>query len=571
MSLFPSSITQAAQAVPVVAPTPAALATGLDPVMFDLSSALTAIAPPPPGLLAPELPHQTAARVAANHALASFGCAVIGDDMGMGKTRVALALIAERIANGGYGVVFAPPVTQAGYMGDMKAAFPGLRFHHIKGIKADFASLPIADVYWISDHSQTMQAWTTRTVTYTDRDGHEKTRLEANAFIRAAKIVVRDEIHRDKGSNGKATTGRAKVMMALGEALRAQGTPLVGMTGTLLTNRVVESMVPLSYLGGENLLLALTPGAHKGSGFLWRYCAPVEKWAKGRKFTVFGTDFTRAAELHSNLRSTVYVRREKSDLGDLLPNSGIVVVPIALNGMLRRYNELANDFLGTVMRNEGPKAYFAKAKMEAAQRMFALWQEAGNAKAHATVDYVQQLVDQGRKVVVFYHHTRAWETIGVALGSKGIRYCTINGKVTGDRRMTTINDFQNQDSDTMVCLAQIGAAGVGVTLTAAADAVFAQLPWSAGDFKQAMDRILRTDSISMQRAIDGEAITWHILQACQEDGTPTIDGHLFGVLQEKSAICDAVNAGRPVTIDEDTLTESLLQAWYPSAQAQYRP
>jgi superfamily II DNA/RNA helicase len=223
------------------------------------------------------------------------------------------------------------------------------------------------------------------------------------------------------------------------------------------------------------------------------------------------------------------------------------------------------------MRNEGQKAYFAKAKMEAAQRMFALWQEAGNAKAHATVDYVQQLVDQGRKVVVFYHHTRAWETIGVALGSKGIRYCTINGKVTGDRRMTTINDFQNQDSDTMVCLAQIGAAGVGVTLTAAADAVFAQLPWSAGDFKQAMDRILRTDSISMQRAIDGEAITWHILQACQEDGTPTIDGHLFGVLQEKSAICDAVNAGRPVTIDEDTLTESLLQAWYPSAQAQYRP
>ena len=111
---------------------------------------------------------------------------------------------------------------------------------------------------------------------------------------------------------------------------------------------------------------------------------------------------------------------------------------------------------------------------------------------------------------------------------------------------------------------------MGVTLTAAADAVFAQLPWSAGDFKQAMDRILRTDDITMQRAIDGERITWHILQACQEDGTPTIDAHLFSVLQSKAALCDAVNAGRPVTIDEDTLSEALLQAWYPQAQAQYR-
>ena len=265
-------------------------------------------------------------------------------------------------------------------------------------------------------------------------------------------ILGRDEIHRDKGTQGKATTGRAKVMMAVGQALRDQGTPLVGMTGTLLTNRVVECMVPLSYLGGERLLLALTPGAHKASGFLWRYCAPVEKWARGRKFTIFGTDYARAAELHSYLRSTVYVRREKSDLGDMLPNSGINVVPIALNGMLRRYNELANDFLGTVMRNEGPKAYWAKAKMEAAQRLFALWQEAGNAKAHATIDYVQQLVDQGRKVVVFYHHTKNWETMGLRLSDKHIKYCSINSKITGDRRMATINDFQDQDSDTMVCL-----------------------------------------------------------------------------------------------------------------------
>ena len=94
---------------------------------------------------------------------------------------------------------------------------------------------------------------------------------------------------------------------------------MVGATGTLLTNRVVEAFLPLQALGGEALMLAITPGANKASGFLWRYCNPVEKFIGGRKVTDFGTDFARLPELHDDLRRTVYVRREKSDLGDALP------------------------------------------------------------------------------------------------------------------------------------------------------------------------------------------------------------------------------------------------------------
>jgi len=572
MSLFPSTIHQAAQAaatLPVAAPLPV---PGLNTTMFDLSSALTTTnVVAPPGMVRPYQAHQAAGHVAANAAIATFGTAVIGDDMGLGKTQLAEGLIAEYLhaAQGGYAVVIAPPVTWAGWSNDLAAAFPGLRMAQLKGRTPDFANLPIADVYWLSDDSTTMQKWLTNKVTTTDKHGKEHVEFQANAFSLGAKVLVRDEIHRDKGSNGKATTGRAKVMMALGKAFQAQGTPIIGMTGTLLTNRVVEAFVPLQYLGGERLIKALTPGAKTVTGFLWEYANPQEKWARGRKFYVYGTNLAKAHQLHTNLRSTVYVRREKSDLGDALPNSGWLVKPIALNGVLRRYNQLANEFLATVLAEEGPKAYLAKSKVEAAQRMMALWQEAGNAKVGATVDYVETLTDQGRKVVVFYHHTRNWENLGLGLTDRGIKWASINGKVTGARREGTINDFQAPDGDTMVILAQLGAAGVGVTLTAAADAVFAQIPWSAGDLKQAADRILRTDQISRDRAARGEAVTWHVLQAAQADGSPTFDMTMFEVVQRKAQLTDAVNAGRPVTIDEDSVWEEALEVWFPQAQAQY--
>ena len=108
--------------------------------------------------------------------------------------------------------------------------------------------------------------------------------------------------------------------------------------------------------------------------------------------------------------------------------------------------------------------------------------------------------------------------------------------------MQAIDDFQNGTAQVMV--AQIKAGGMAVTLTAAADAVFVQVPWSAGDLKQAADRILRVDDRTMDRAKNGEAITWHVLQAAHADGSPTFDMAMWDVLETKAKVCDAVNAGR---------------------------
>jgi hypothetical protein len=106
---------------------------------------------------------------------------------------------------------------------------------------------------------------------------------------------------------------------------------------------------------------------------------------------------------------------------------------------------------------------------------------------------------------------------------------------------------------------------MGVTLTAAAHAVFVQVPWSAGDLKQAADRIYRCDDITKARAAAGESVTWHVLQAAHANGDPSFDMAMWAVLEKKAKVCDAVNAGMDVTMPDEAVMKMAMEAWYNSA------
>ena len=333
----------------------------------------------------------------ARASIARWGGVLIGDDMGMGKTQVMLALIAARTGNGP-AIVIAPPVTLAGWKGDLKAAFPGLNMFHAHG----HTPQPIpagTDIVFLSHDPLTLRAWLT--------DGLDsRKQFIISDLARSASIVCRDEAHCDKGANGKpgTPTSRARLMLTLGNALHDLGVPTIAATGTLLTNgRPIEMVIPMQFVGGKRLLFALAPGARTVYDFAAMYCAP-----KNNGFgMVYGCDRDKMPQLHALLRSTAMVRRDKDDLGAFLPARRWLIRPLALNGVLSRYNALARDVLAVIRQENGPQAYMRAARAERLVQIMKLWEEAGTAKAQAAVEYVTDLVDEGRPVVLFFQHGAA--------------------------------------------------------------------------------------------------------------------------------------------------------------------
>ena len=553
---MPLISTNTLSATPAAAPAPVVIPGLGDDAVLAMSAALTTEFPVNlPGLVRPMLAHQAAALVAAEASITRWGTVLLGDDMGLGKSGVMIGLAVPRITPGHPALVVAPPVTRHGWITELRAMFPGKTIAFLHGRKR--GDVPTADILFVNDDPLTMQAWLTDVVTVEKSGKPVKTHV-ASDIAKRASIIIRDEIHRDKGTNEKPGT-RTKVMLALGEHARAAGIPIVGATGTLLTNRPVEAFQPLQVLGGEALVKALTPGSERLSGFLYRYC--------GVSRSQYGTDFGGAShieDLHEFLRRTVYVRREKSDLGEALPHAGWVVLPLALQGSaMVKYRRYEKEFLAMIEEEKGPAAMMRASRAIAITQMQKLWEEAGVAKVPAAVEYVADLVRDGDQVVVFYNHDSVHNALQAGFAKVGITTSSINGSVTGDNRTANIIDFQA--GGTNVILAQVKAAGMGVTLTAACHAVFVQTGWSAGDLKQCADRIYRCDEITKQRALNGEAVTWHVLQAAYADGAPSFDHAMWGVLERKARICDSVNSGREVTMPDESVMKMAMEAWYCSA------
>jgi hypothetical protein len=174
------------------------------------------------------------------------------------------------------------------------------------------------------------------------------------------------------------------------------------------------------------------------------------------------------------------------------------------------------------------------------------------------VEHLADLVDEGRQCVVFYQHQSVHDALLTEMLRKRIAVDSINGS-TRDRGAVE-EGFQR--GETRVVLAQLQAAGQALTLTAASEAVWVQLPWSAGMLAQQRDRIRRVDDISRARAARGEACTFHVLQAAHEDGDGTIDMAMWHALAAKAEVIDGVNAGRDVTLPDESIMQQALRAWF---------
>ena len=302
-------------------------------------------------------------------------------------------------------------------------------------------------------------------------------------------VLILDEVHKIK--NPKAQRTIACVSLKADRKL--------ALTGTPITNRPIELQPIAGFLDPDTF--------GNFFGFARQYAGAY----KSR----FGWDFSGSSnldELQRRLRQSIMIRRKKDEVLQDLPAKirQIIVLP---NKSYR--NELAKEF--TALADAVEETTYDDVSFE---QMSGVRHEMALAKVDDVVDH---LADLDHQVVVMAHHKDVVEGIKLGLEAVGKTVVTLTGDCNQAHRQHSVETFQAGKAD--VFIGTIGAAGVGITLTAASHVVFAELSWVPGDVSQAEDRCHR---IGQQDSV--------LVQHLVVDGS--LDARMAEVLVQKQRVLD---------------------------------
>jgi SWI/SNF-related matrix-associated actin-dependent regulator 1 of chromatin subfamily A len=454
-------------------------------------------------------------QAAAVETILMYGRALLGFAPGMGKTVTALTALATDQKRA---IIVCPPSLRLMWIREIARLFPQLasRVHTVTGTKpkaidTNNCILVVGDSV-VAKRLEDLQAW-------------------------GAEALYLDEAHRIK--NNKAN--RTKAVLALADSLPMDAT-IVGLTGTLSVNRPDESWAPIRMTGVANA--RAVSGGSSFTNFVQRCCETQPIRVAGGRIINNVVGCTDAVALHEALRSQVYVRVEREDVLDM-PDKVWKITDLILNGDFKVYQEAESDFINWIADTKGDKAAHRAAKAEAIVKLNALRELAGECKIKtAAVEYITDLTDQDEQVVVMAHNRSVVQKLAGKLQAKGVDVAMIYGGMSDTAKANAEADFR--DGSVQVLVANIDSAGVGLNLDTAANLVFVQLPWSPGALQQAADRIYR---LTQKRNC-----TIHVLNAMG-----SVDERMWGILQAKAEVVDAINAGMPCTLPTDSVYTAVLE------------
>ena len=435
---------------------------------------------------------------------ATNGSVLIGDEMGLGKTVQALATLALRDAFPALVVV--PAVVKLNWERETEKWLPGRSVQILSGRTASPTTADIVIVNY-----DILSFW------------------KASLAERGFKALIADESHYAK--NAKAA--RTKALKALAKGIDLK----ILLTGTAVLNRPVELISQLDILGRLEEFGGFW-------GFARRYCGAFRN--------SYGWDFSGSSnlpELHEKLRSSCYVRRTKEQVLTELPAKRRVSVPLELTDRAK-YERVEKNLREWFQDQVGRDAEFQSlladldpndaATAEAAEvgkrerrarqaevltRINALRQEATRQKLDAAIAWVEDFLESGKKLVLFGHHREFVGALAVAFGAD-----SITGDTPMEKRQAAVDRFQS-DPESRLLVLNIAAGGVGITLTAASDVAFIELPWRPGDLDQAEDRCHRIGQ-------EDSVTAWYLL------GADTIDEMMAELIDEKRGVVEATLDGR---------------------------
>lgn len=323
-------------------------------------------------------------------------------------------------------------------------------------------------------------------------------------------LLVADECHYAKNPDSQ----RTKETVGTYGRKPQPGIPAkkkIFMTGTPIINRPVEMFPVLHYLDPK-----AWPSYWK---YVMRYCNAYQG--------TMGWDVTGAShlkELKQKLRSTLMVRRLKKDVLKELPDKIRQVIEIPATGKLakavkteqkrmKKYKDQVKEL------DAGYIGDFAEIAL--------IRHETALAKVSAVVAYVKDILATDQKVVLFAWHRDVIQQLRIAFPDTAV---VVTGATALSMREAAVKDFQ-ENPTCKIFIGNIAAAGIGITLTAASQVVFAELDWTPGRMSQAEDRCHR---IGQENAVNVQHL---VLEG-------SIDAYMAQTLVEKQDIIDQALDGR---------------------------
>ena len=407
---------------------------------------------------------------------------ILADDMGLGKTVQALAhLLYEKNEHKEElpSLVIAPTSLMGNWKREAKRFTPDLKILLLHGPnrKELFSETENYDVIL-----------TTYALMLRDKDFHSEQNYN---------FVILDESQNIK--NARSKTSQVIFKIKAKYRLCMTGTPMENHLGELWS--LFHFLMP-GFLGTQDRFNRL-------------FRNPIEKQG----------DYDRQQQLHNRIKPFM-LRRTKEMVATELPEKTEMIRTIPLSGKQRDLYETVRLAMDEKVREEISKKGLARSQIMILDALLKLRQTCcdprllslssakdvhESAKLDMLMEMVPEMVEEGRKIIIFSQFVKMLGFIEDELKKYKISYSKLTGQTRN--RDEVIMDFQEGDAE--VFLISLKAGGVGLNLTAADTVIHYDPWWNPAVERQATDRAYRIGQdkpVFVYKLLTEETVEEKILQ-----------------------------------------------------------
>ena len=415
-----------------------------------------------------------------------------GDDMGLGKTLESIATINK--ANAFPCLVICPNVVKINWQRE---------WHKFTDKKAMVLTDSVRDswpFFWQTGMNQvfivnyeSLRKYFVRRITKAEKWTLKD--VEFHNTIKLFKSVIIDESHKVKST----ATQQTKFCKGIASGKEY----IILLTGTPVVNKPKDLVAQLGIMDRM-----INMGGWKG--FILRYCSGPNQ-------------ASNLKELNYKLWQHCFFRREKSKVLTQLPDKVRQIVSCEITNR-KEYMDAERDLIDYLKRyKEADDEKIQKSlKGEVMVRIGILKDITARGKLKEVIDFVKDFRENGKKIILFCNLHEIVDRLMIAFPSA----VCVTGRQNMQEKQASVDAFQkNPKTDVIIC--SIKAASAGITLTAASDVAFIELPWTYADCDQAESRAHR---IGQKDSVN----CYYLL------GRRTIDQKLYRIIEEKKHISNAV-------------------------------